>query len=140
MAACSSNPPTPEANTPPPALEASPPPAIVIEVPNPEVVEPKITTITPAPEAIIVNDDPQQFLDLNIHELTRLLGVPSLVRRDGPAEVWQYQGDDCILDIFLYKSPENLQVKYIDLRGQDDNSVKRACFAEILRQHIQHMS
>ena len=32
----------------------------------------------------------------------RNLGAPEFVRRDGPAQIWQYRAENCVLDLFLY--------------------------------------
>lgn len=147
LAACgnaSNSKPAPQTELPP--LEATPAPAAVVEIPDPALEEAE-TVVTPEaevaavePEPIIVDDDPLQFINLNIHELSKLLGAPLLVRRDGNAEVWQYKGEACTLDVFLYESQSQLRVKYVDLRGDFDVADNRACMAEILRQHIRHMS
>jgi len=31
------------------------------------------------------------------------LGSPDLIRTDGPAEVWLYRGESCLLDVMLYR-------------------------------------
>jgi len=147
--ACGGNPNVkPEGTADLPNLEPTPAPVEVVEIPStaPKTVtpktetEPKTANLEAPSKPIIVDDDPQQFIDLDIFELSKLLGAPLLVRRDGTAEVWQYQGDSCILDVFLYEKNSKLQVKFVDLRGNADDSSNRACMAEILRQHIRHMS
>jgi hypothetical protein len=35
-------------------------------------------------------------------KVTGILGEPGLVRRESPAEVWQYAGTGCVLHVFLY--------------------------------------
>ncbi|WP_119460480.1 hypothetical protein [Rhodospirillaceae bacterium SYSU D60014] len=47
--------------------------------------------------------DPARMVGLDGVALERLLGEPALVRRDAPAEIWQYRGADCVLDLFLYR-------------------------------------
>jgi hypothetical protein len=47
--------------------------------------------------------DPARMVGLDGVALERLLGEPALVRRDAPAEIWQYRGADCVLDLFLYQ-------------------------------------
>ncbi len=89
---------------------------------------------------IIVDDNPQQFINLDIFQLAKLLGTPILVRRDGMVEVWQYKGDSCILDIFLYQVNNIMKVQYVDLRGTKTHHQNRQCMAAILRQHIKYMS
>ena len=98
----------------------------------------KITKIIIEP--IIVDDDPQQFINLDIFQLAKLLGAPVLVRRDTMVEVWQYKGRACVLDIFLYKINDIMKVQYVDLHGDKNHQKNRQCMAEILRQHIRYMS
>jgi hypothetical protein len=47
-----------------------------------------------------------------------LLGAPSYVREDRPARIWQYRGESCTLDVFLYSEGEGApyRVTYYDLR------------------------
>ncbi|RED51470.1 hypothetical protein [Aestuariispira insulae] len=95
-------------------------------LPSPAPVQPA------APEP--VNDNPMQFMDMSTRQLSEAVGRPHMVRRDGPAEVWQYRGDGCVLDLFLYDQENELQVKHVDLRSQSlaDDSLK-ACLADMIR-------
>ena len=52
----------------------------------------------PAPVSI----DTQKLIGLNGAQLTRQLGPPRLIRRDGPAEVWLYQSGACTVHFYLY--------------------------------------
>ncbi|HEY2889201.1 MAG TPA: hypothetical protein VGJ31_01170, partial [Dongiaceae bacterium] len=49
--------------------------------------------------------------------LQRLLGAPGLVRKDYPAEVWQYRNPSCVLDIYLYPDHERLTVAHAEARA-----------------------
>lgn len=65
-------------------------------------------------------------------DLTTLLGAPQFRRRDGQAEIWQYRGIACTLDVFLYSDGNVLRVRYVDARGRDEVQAKnpaeaRAC-------------
>lgn len=51
-------------------------------------------------------------------ELTTLIGAPQLRRRDGQAEIWQYRGSACTLDIFLYTDGNDLRVRYVEARSR----------------------
>lgn len=87
-----------------------------------------------------VNDDPDQFLGATGVEVAAALGEPSLVRKEGPAEIWQYQGPNCILDLFLY-APESgdgpFRVDYIELRNPAlTDKRRRACLADMLRARL----
>jgi hypothetical protein len=46
----------------------------------------------------------------------RLLGEPSLIRREAPAEVWQYRTAACVLDLFLYEGAAGPRVVYAEAR------------------------
>jgi hypothetical protein len=88
------------------------------------------TALLAAPQ---INDDPQQLLGLSGIAVTGRLGTPSLVRRDGPAEIWQYKATACILDVFLYTNTDGQHVRYVELRSRDTASEpQRHCFASLL--------
>jgi hypothetical protein len=52
---------------------------------------PNATSVT---SAAIINKSPQ--------EIVALFGSPVLKRSDPPAELWQFQQADCVVDIFFY--------------------------------------
>lgn len=100
--------------------------------------------LTPPP-LIAVDDNPDQFLDQDGPAVNAALGAPDFIRRDGPAEVWQYtgrkDGANCILDVYLYSDTSKADsqwVRYVELRGATaTRAQRRACFADMLRRHIQ---
>lgn len=103
--------------------------------------------LTPPPP-IAVNDNPNQFLEKDGLAVNAALGAPDFIRRDGPAEVWQYtgrkDGANCILDVYLYSDTslaDSQWVRYVELRGATSTRVqKRACFADMLRRQIQEQA
>lgn len=46
-----------------------------------------------------------------------LLGEPGLLRRDPPAEVWQYRASGCVADLFLYEDKNKKRVAYVQVRS-----------------------
>ena len=83
-----------------------------------------------------VNEDPQKLMGLDRATLGEKLGKPTLIRRDGDAEVWQYRADRCVLDLFLYGM--NKKVEHIDLRNRGDEGDESEdsvndCFNDMLR-------
>lgn len=69
--------------------------------------------------------------------LAAALGAPQFRRHDGKAEIWQYRGTACTLDVFLYADGGNLRVRYADARGKDEVEAKnsaeaRACAAALI--------
>lgn len=81
-----------------------------------------------------VDDDPQRLVGLGPASIAERLGSPAFVRRDGPAEVWQYAADACVLDVFLYRDGNAFKVSYVTLRGRGAADLsRRACYAGMLR-------
>jgi len=77
--------------------------------------------------------DAAELVGLNKAAVQNQLGTPQLIRRDGPAEVWQYLAGACILDLFLYEDGETHRVNYLELRIQPDTAFPRdQCFEQIL--------
>ncbi len=60
---------------------------------------------------------PADLVGLDGPSLERLLGKPGLVRRDYPAEVWQYRNPSCVLNIYLYPDNEHLTVTHAEARA-----------------------
>lgn len=91
------------------------------------------TATVPPPRKPKINDDPDQLLRLDGQRVANLLGAASFVRRDGPAEVWQYRAEACVLDVYLYKEPGVLTVAHVDLRKRERATLPlRQCFRYIL--------
>ena len=135
-------------NTPPakPGAQASQPQPAKAE-PKPAAAKPvhsaTVAAIPDKPEPeepqqpeIPVDDDPAQFMDATDAGLRDALGDPALIRRDGTAQVWQFRGDACTLDLFLYPSDGgDLAVKHVELRGEAEDE-RRACLERMLRARI----
>ena len=80
-----------------------------------------------------MNDDPGQLNGLDGHRVADLLGPASFVRRDGPAEVWQYRLEACVLDVYLYRDAGALTVAHVDLRKRSNAALPpRRCFRDLL--------
>jgi hypothetical protein len=60
---------------------------------------------------------PDDLTGLEGSALQRLLGTPGLVRKDYPAEVWQYRNPSCVLDIYLYPDHDRLTVAHAEARA-----------------------
>ena len=81
--------------------------------------KPAVTAPAAAPQVAAlppVNDDPARLLGLDRDGVSALLGSPNLVRRDAPAEIWQYLGDDCVFDVVLYQRGSGYAVSYLEAR------------------------
>ncbi len=88
-------------------------PAPDIPVAPPAKAEPQ--TPRPAPE-------PKPVIGLDRTALSGLMGIPDFKRKDPPAEIWQYRGKICILNVFLYEDGKGgpYTVTHIEFRGFGD--------------------
>jgi len=80
--------------------------------------DPTIKHASAQPAAPILSDDPASFIGLRDADLSRALGEPRQVRKDEPAEIWQYSGADCVVDFYLYAGDAGLAVAYLEARDQ----------------------
>jgi len=91
------------------------------------------------PAAAILSSDSDAFIGLGDRELSRALGKPKMVRKDAPAEVWQYGGADCVVDFYLYDSDPSdndrrLQVAYVEARDMlADSAPTERCVKSLLQ-------
>jgi hypothetical protein len=67
-------------------------------------------------------------------EVRSELGAPAFRRTDGPAQVWQYRGNACLLDVFLYKEGSGgFRVKHAELRRRGGAGLSdSACMSDAL--------
>ncbi len=90
-----------------------------------------VVPLTPPPDP--VSDNPKQLFGLSGPRVTALLGPANYVRRDGSAEVWQYQATACVLDVFLYRRDATLFVAHFDLRQRSAaTEPPRHCYGGLL--------
>ena len=81
---------------------------------------------------------PNELVGLSADQVTNLLGKPSFVRHDMPAEVWQYRAHDCVLDVFLYppvKSGGDKEhtVLYYELRSKNAQKISgEGCYGALI--------
>ena len=80
------------------------------------------------PEKVVASDpsaeiypEPNLTTGLDRQLLITLLGEPGFMRRDGPAEIWQYKTLACTLDVFLYKDAVGTayRVTHFETRGAE---------------------
>ena len=83
---------------------------------------PRQARLTPPNAKITLATLPGMYGD---YVATRL-GAPQFRRRDGQAEIWQYRGSACTLDVFLYTDDGNLKVRYVEARGRDTNTASNS--------------
>ena len=79
-------------------------------------------------------DSPSALVGKSEADVSSLLGRPGFTRTDGPAQVWQYSGSRCVLDVFMYQSAGGYTVEYTELRrrGSIGGVEDPACLADAL--------
>jgi hypothetical protein len=76
---------------------------------------------------------PSALKGMSAGALRRALGKPGFVRRDPPAEIWQYRVKFCILDLFLYEEKGRMSVAHYAVRAPGGGNVgEAACLDEVL--------
>ena len=100
-----------------------------------------VATTSAANSPTETNNDPQQLLGLAGTAVALQLGVPSLIRRDGTAEIWQYRATACILDVFLYAIGDQQLVRHVELRSRNASvEPQRRCFTKFLKAEKDNIS
>ena len=91
------------------------------------------------PAAPILSPDSAAFIGLGDRELSNTLGKPKQVRKDAPAEVWQYSGADCVVDFYLYDSDPagtdgRMEVAYVEARDlRAESAASERCVKSLLQ-------
>ena len=153
---------TAPANAEPAAAQPAAPEPAVAEPAEPEaplapetaaVVEMSMAVLTAAapPEAAAepavpepgppIDDDPARVMNLADAALEALLGMPGFTRAEADAQVWQYRGRDCVLDVYLYSDglAGPYRVAYFEIRDgasgetATGDDARRRCFGGLLR-------
>ena len=87
-----------------------------------------------SPAEPTLDDDPEKLLGLDRSSLSTLLGRPKVVRRERPAEIWQYFGANCVFDVFLYEDGGAYRVVHSEARDAAAMRTEpRACLGQLLR-------
>ncbi|TDQ81986.1 hypothetical protein A8950_1806 [Dongia mobilis] len=74
----------------------------------------------PAPEAApatVAWSDADQLMGLGSEDIRAALGAPARIREEEPAQIYQYVGGDCVLDLFLYQEAGIYRVTYAEARS-----------------------
>ena len=122
-------------NSPPTATAQQP--AQPAAQPTPAPQQAKKPAVAALPRVPAIDDNPKRLMGLSPNGVARLLGKPVLVRREPPAEIWQYLGTSCVFDVFLYEEAGAQRVTYLEARDRKARRIEeRGCFNELLRARL----
>ena len=129
--------------------------ALGVKVPGAAIVPPTAGTQAPEPAQAtgsaqagaqtgataalppVVDDDPSRLMGLDPRGVAKVLGDPKLIRREQPAEIWQYRGASCVFDVFFYEDAGLKRVTYLEARDSEARRIEeRGCFNELLRARL----
>jgi len=101
------------------AATAQPPAPPVAAAPSPAILGPALRAAAGRPHPRLPETATAAALvGLSAADLTAVIGSPRWRRRESPAEVWQYQGARCVLDVFLYQEGGAARVVYAEARDE----------------------
>lgn len=113
---------------------AAPPASSQLSAPLPKDAPVSLAVAAAPPPAAGVEF--KQLNGLGEAELRHLLGEPDFRRHETPAEIWQYRGADCVLDLFLYRSAGRYRVAYAETHDRGVISVSQSsCYAGLVARH-----
>ncbi|MCR6629585.1 MAG: hypothetical protein NVV74_05730 [Magnetospirillum sp.] len=75
--------------------------------------------------------DPSRLKGLSPLQVRAVLGKPMFTRRDAPAEIWQYRGRVCTIDLFLYDEGDRQTVTHVAVRSQQPVNESQ-CLGELV--------
>lgn len=75
--------------------------------------------------------DPSRLKGLSPTQVRAVLGKPMFTRRDAPAEIWQYRGRACTIDLFLYDDGGSQTVAHVAVRSQQPVNESQ-CMGELV--------
>ena len=107
--------------------------AVELNAPESTVIpESDVPVMTVAPQDL----DPQLFLGQSPDKLKNRLGAPSILRKEGAVEIWQYKLSNCVVDFFFYDKAGTLAATHTDMRspflgGQLDQAACRHALYKI---------
>ena len=84
--------------------------------------------------AFVVDPNPASLIGMERADVAALLGPPKLLRRDPPAEMWQYLSDACVLHVFMYTSGdgESYLVRHVEIHDRKANEAPPHCYTTLI--------
>jgi hypothetical protein len=97
-----------------------------------------VTSPSPAEAVNLVNlTEPARLKGLTPVQVSAVLGQPSFQRHDAPAEIWQYRGHTCTLDLYIYDAGNGKSVEHWAVRSPA-RVADGECFQQLVDQGHSH--
>jgi hypothetical protein len=97
-----------------PRAAPTPAAAAVVEMPATPAA------FTPSVQPTLTLSQLGTLRNLTAADLTARLGRPDFKRQEETAQIWQYRGTACVLDVFLYQEGSDLKVLQAVTRSRSD--------------------
>ena len=95
----------------------------------PQQAVPQVALPPPPPPG-----EPVDIVGLQAQQLKTAFGDPAFVRKDGPAQMWRYDGMSCKAFFFLYSAGAALTVKHVETLPRGTvMAADQACLAQLRR-------
>jgi hypothetical protein len=140
LAACTS----PTFTAPPDPAPAPPAPASETQVPDTPAPPPADADASPAaraarlagrppPPADTGRESQVRLIGLSREFVLELLGPAGFIRRDGPVQIWRYTGDECFLDVFLFREGDAFRVNHVEARSKNADQISvSTCYQRLV--------
>jgi hypothetical protein len=103
-------------------------------VPKTTRLSPEAAAVEPAKTPIHLTGNPQELMGLDTETVADALGTPEQIRKEAPAQVWQYLSGDCVLDVYLYEEAGVSRVTYLEARSpKAEASPTERCVKSVLQ-------
>ena len=83
-------------------------------------------------------NEPSRLKGLTPVQVQQVLGQPGFLRQDAPAEIWQYRGRACILDLYIYDQGNGRTVDHWAVRSPARLN-DADCFQQLVEQGHPHV-
>ena len=88
-----------------------------------------------APRAFLA---PEVLIGRSEGEIRKAFGKPALMRKESPADVWQYLSEDCALHLYFYPEGKTAKVvRHVAINGRNLDTLsdldRTQCFNDYLR-------
>ncbi len=100
----------------------------------PGAAETEVAAIPPPEPEPDIDNDPARLIGMAPPDIVTFLGAPELIRRETPANIWQYRAEGCVLDLVLYPEEGTDRVTYVEARENGlDIMPAKVCLNRVLR-------